>query len=302
MDVTPGRWGVPAEPHETLPSCSMVLTSGGLLVAKITSLDGMLYGMVTYVTDDGAPRYWGTWTHFLGQTWQRTLNLPSPLYEPLITARQPSALVQRLGRIARIDPATIVATMSAQDPVLLAEYAKVLDLLAAWCGVDQGAFGIYGSAMYKAAGTNRDVDVVVYGKTACRRTHARINGQLPPRGISHPHHLQFQIPGGAVILDPRFIAPHTITRMLITGDYTDEGTEPIDGLWVIDAADGIFYPSRYTLRDDSVLLSYRVGHSAWLHPGDVLSGPPLPVYQRDGIRYRMLLGCATLTPHRREAK
>ncbi|HEX4100422.1 MAG TPA: hypothetical protein VHY21_07720 [Pseudonocardiaceae bacterium] len=154
----------------------------------------------------------------------------------------------------------------------------------------------------KAAGTNRDVDVVVYGKTACLRTHARINGQLPPRGISHPHHLQFQIPGGAVVLDPRFIAPHTITRMLITGDYTDEGTEPIDGLWVIDAADGIFYPSRYTLSDDSVLLSYRVGHSAWLHPGDVLSGPPLPVYQRDGIRYRMLLGCATLTPHRREAK
>jgi hypothetical protein len=131
----------------------MVLTSGDLLVAKITSLDGMLYGMVTYVTDDGAPRYWGTWTHFLGQTWQRTLNLPSPLYEPLITARQPSALVQRLGRIARIDPATIVATMSAQDPVLLAEYAKVLDLLAAWCGVDQGAFGIYGSAMYKPTST-----------------------------------------------------------------------------------------------------------------------------------------------------
>jgi len=46
----------------------MVLTSGGLLVAKITSLDGMLYGMVTYVPDDGAPRDWGTWTHFLGQT------------------------------------------------------------------------------------------------------------------------------------------------------------------------------------------------------------------------------------------
>ncbi|MGH3575322.1 MAG: hypothetical protein ACRDUW_26480 [Pseudonocardiaceae bacterium] len=146
MDITPGRWGVPVAPHDTLPSCSMVLTSGGPLVAKITSLEGVLYGKVTYVTDDGSPRYWGTWTHFLGQTWQRTLNLPSPLYEPLITARQPSTLVQRLGRIVRIDPATIVATMSAQDPVLLAEYAKVLDLLATWCGVDRSAFGIYGSA------------------------------------------------------------------------------------------------------------------------------------------------------------
>jgi hypothetical protein len=71
---------------------------------------------------------------------------------------------------------------------------------------------------------------------------------------------------------------------------------------VVDAADGIFYPSRYTLSDDSVLLSYRVGHSAWLHPGDVLSGPPLPVYQRDDIRYRMLLRCETLTPHRMEAE
>jgi len=83
------------------------------------------------------------------------------LYEPLITARQPSAPVPRLGRIARIDPATLVATMSAHDPVLLAAYAKVLDLLAALFGVAQGAFGIYGSARYKAAGTNRDVDVVV---------------------------------------------------------------------------------------------------------------------------------------------
>lgn len=301
MNVMPSRWGIPPESHESLPPCSMVLTSAGLLVAKITSLDGVLYGLVSYLADDGSPRYWGTWAHFLGQTWQRTLNLPNSLYEPLITKRQPDALVQRLGRIARVDPGTIVGTMSAQDPVLLSEHAKVLDLLATWCGVDQSALGIYGSAMYKPAGTHGDMDVVFYGKAVCRRAHARINGQLPPRSISHPHHLQFHIPGGAVILDPRFIAAYTITRMLITGDYTDEGTEPIDGLWVVDASDGIFYPSRYTLSDDSVLLSYRVGHSAWLHPGDVLTGPPLPVYQRDDVRYRMLLRCETLTPHRTEA-
>ncbi|PZS24179.1 MAG: hypothetical protein DLM60_00920 [Pseudonocardiales bacterium] len=186
--------------------------------------------------------------------------------------------------------------------MLLAEHAKVLEPLAAWCDVDQRALGIYGSAMYKSAGTQGDLDVVLYGKTACRRAHARINGRLPPRSISHPHHLQFHVPGATVTLDPRFVAPHTITGLLISGDYTDEGTEPIDGLWVVDAADGIFYPSRYTLSDESVLLSYRVGHSAWLHPGDVLSGPPLPVYQRDDVRYRMLLRCETLTPHRTEAE
>ncbi|GAA3510201.1 hypothetical protein [Actinomadura keratinilytica] len=49
------RWGQPPEPHETLPPCSMVLTSGGLLAAKIASLDGMLYALVAYVADIGAP-------------------------------------------------------------------------------------------------------------------------------------------------------------------------------------------------------------------------------------------------------
>lgn len=37
----------------------MVLTSGGLLVAKITRLDGVLYGLVSYLADDGSSRYWG---------------------------------------------------------------------------------------------------------------------------------------------------------------------------------------------------------------------------------------------------
>lgn len=192
--------------------------------------------------------------------------------------------------------------MSAQDPVLLAQHAKVLDQLATWCGVDRDALGIYGSAMYKPATARGDLDIVVYGD-ACRRSHARICGQLPPRGIDHPHHLQFHTPGGQVTLDPRFIAEENVlTRMLITGDYTHQGVQPIDGLWVVDATDGIFYPSRYTLSDDSVLLSYRVGHSAWLRPGDVLSGPALPILRRCDIRYRVVLRCETLTPHRTEAE
>ncbi|MFC5184357.1 hypothetical protein [Actinomadura harenae] len=295
------NWGHPALDHELLPPCSMVLTSGGLLVAKIASVAGHLYGLVAYVADDGRPRYWGTWSRFLDSDWQRTLGLPYGMYAPLIAARQPDALVPELGRIARIDPATIVGTVSAQDPVLLAEHAKVLDTLANWCGVHRDQIGLQGSAMYKPAASAGDLDVVIYGRADCRRVHARAAGAVPPRPADHPHHLHFHVPGHRVTLDPRYISgEHTITRALVTGDFTDEGNEPIDRLWVTEAGDGIFFPSRYTLSDGSVLLSYRAGHSAWLRLGDEVTGPALPVYQHQGVRYRVVLRCEQLHPRRAE--
>ncbi|MFC4912933.1 hypothetical protein [Actinomadura gamaensis] len=295
------RWGHPLLDDDQLPACSMVVTSGGLLAAKITSLDGVLYGLVGYVADDGHQRAWGTWTSFLGGDWQRTLNLPYDKYAPLVTARQPDALVPELGRIARITADSIVATKSTQDPALLAEHGKVLDRLAAWCGIGRDRIGIYGSAMYKDPGCAADLDIVLYGASTCRRVHARAAGAIPPRPVDHPHHPHFWVPGHHTVLDPRYISgEHTITRALIRGDFTDQGHEPIDGLWVLDATDGIFFPARYTLSDGSVLLSYRAGHSGWLHPGDELTGPALPVYQRDGVRYRVVLRSEHLHPRRTE--
>ncbi|MEU6037295.1 hypothetical protein ABZ801_18000 [Actinomadura sp. NPDC047616] len=305
------QWGQPPEPHDTLPPCSMVLTSGGLLAAKIASLDGMLYGLVAYVADIGAPRYWGTWTRFLGEDWLRTLNLPYHLYAPLIRDRQPGALVPRLGRIAAIAPDSIVATRSAQDPVLLANHAKTLDALAAWTGIHRDKIGIYGSAMYKRAPEAQDLDIVIYGAAASRRVHARAAGTIPPRPLNHRHHPHFRVPGHTTVLDPRYISgEHVITRALVCGDYTDDGVQPIDGLWVVDAGDGIFFPARYTLSDGSVLLSYRAGHAGWLRPGDELAGPPLPVYRRPtrygdtagGVRYRVVLECQTLSVRRTETE
>jgi hypothetical protein len=71
---------------------------------------------------------------------------------------------------------------------------------------------------------------------------------------------------------------------------------------VLDASEGIFFPARYTLSDGSVLLSYRAGHSGWLRNGDELFGPPLPVFSRNGTRYRVVLGCESLHPRRAETE
>ncbi|MFC5747375.1 hypothetical protein [Actinomadura rugatobispora] len=298
-------WPALAIPHQMLPPCSMVLTDGGLLAAKITSMGDSMYALVGYVANDARPGRDGEGprSRFWGREWQRTLNLPYATYAPLIAARQPDALVPHLGKIARIRAAGIVAARSTRDPYLLAAHAAALDALATWCGVDRDKFGVYGSAMYKPPGTARDLDIVVYGRDASRRVAARAAGVVPPRPADHPHHPHFRTPGAKVTLDPRYLTgEHTITRALIAGDCTDSGVEAIDRLWVLDAAEGIFFPSRYTLSDGSVLLSYRAGHSGWLRNGDELFGPPLPVFFRDGTRYRVVLGCETLRARRAEAE
>ncbi|XVQ11247.1 hypothetical protein ACQP1W_01360 [Spirillospora sp. CA-255316] len=283
----------------------MVLTEGGLLAAKITSVRDSMYALVGYVADDGRRRYdvegSGVWSRFWDRDWRRTLKMPYASYAPLIATHQPDALVPRLGKIARIRATTIVAARSTRDPDLLAAYVLPLDALASWCGIDRDKLGIYGSAMYKPPGAARDLDVVVYGRDASRRVAARAAGVVPPRPADHPHHPHFRPPGGTITLDPRYLTgEHTITRALIAGDYTDSGVEAIDRLWVLDATEGIFFPARYTLSDGSVLLSYRAGHSGWLRTGDELFGPPLPVFFRDGTRYRVVLGCETLHARRAE--
>ncbi|REE98363.1 hypothetical protein [Thermomonospora umbrina] len=77
-------------PHQGLPPCSMVITSGGLLVVKIASMGDDLYGLVASVADDGSPRYWGTWTSSCSAVY-----LPHRDYRPLVERRRPEALVPR---------------------------------------------------------------------------------------------------------------------------------------------------------------------------------------------------------------
>lgn len=82
--------------------------------------------------------------------------------------------------------------------------------------------------------------------------------------------------------------------------YTFGGRQPIEDLTVVEAGDGIFYPARYPLADDTVLLSYWLGHTGWLRAGDRIFGPPLPLLVRDNVRYRAVLRYEALTMHRLE--
>ncbi|QXJ21630.1 hypothetical protein AGRA3207_002503 [Actinomadura graeca] len=302
VDVGPdlcGRLWRRPPPHEDLPSCSMVLTRGGLLAAKVASVDGSSYGLVGYVVDAGDATAKAARVAFSGRDWLRTLNMSYDAYAPLVAARQPGALVPALGRIARIDPATLVATVSTRDPALLAEHSTALDELAASAGICSAKIGVYGSAAYKDRAAQGDLDVVIYGWAASRRVHARAAGATPPRHLDHPHTPHFRLPGSQVTFDPRYlVGEHAITAALVRGEYTAQAPEPLTGLWVLDARAGVFFPARYTLSDGSVLLSYRAGHSGWLRPGDELAGPPLPVYRRRGVRYRMVLRCETLDARR----
>jgi hypothetical protein len=284
-----------------LPPASLVLTTAGLLVAKITTVGGDLYGLVAYMNDDGTPTSGGSWTKFWGATWQRTLSLPARTYAPLITARQPDALVPGLGRIARIAPATVTGQISTRDPELLDQHADTLKRLAQWWQIAPETLGIRGSAMYKPAQARGDLDVVVYGAEASRSAHRHLRGVLPTR--DHLHHLHVPLPGSTgLAIDPQFIATEPYTSALIGGELDRHPPEPLEKLKVIDATDGIFYPSRHVLDDGSVLLSYRLGHSCWLAEGDRVSGPALPVLTAGDIKYRAVLGYETLTAHRQQGR
>lgn len=152
--------------------------------------------------------------------------------------------------------------------------------------------------MYKPADARADIDFVIYGEQACRTAWTRIRAQLPnpPRSkAGRPYHLHFRAPGQDAYLDPRFITAEDYTADLVTGRLDPQGAEAFNRLEVVDDTTGIFYPARYTLADGSILLSYRLGHSALLQNGDRITSPPLPILTRAGVRYRAVLRYETLS-------
>lgn len=88
----------------------------------------------------------------------------------------------------------------------------------------------------------------------------------------------------------RYCRPEPYTAALAAGQFTVVGCESINGLEVTDDSYGIFTPSVYGLADGTRLLSYRLGHAAYVETGDRITVRKIPVLELCGDIYRAVLG------------
>lgn len=279
-----------------LPAWSTIFTHSGLLFCPLQPCSGMLIGIGAYVQDDGMPHHWGTFSQFLGDGWQKVLRLDTSAY--IQATGQRGALISGLGRLAAVRSQDIAAAIPARSPQVLAASAPEVSRISQVLDVPPSALGLYGSALYKPPERRSDLDFVVYGEIAARRAHRHVR-ELRAEGPtfkvgSVSYHLRFRLPGSDLWYDPRYWRSESYTTALVTAQFTEIGTEDIRDLEVTDDSYGIFTPSVYGLADGTRLLSYRLGHAAYLQAGDKITAHRIPVLDMCGSTYRAILGYENL--------
>lgn len=283
-----------------LPAWSTVITRRGLLFCPVSRHGARLVGVGAYILDDGSPHHWGTFTSFLGDRWQKVLALPAFDYTAATGGR--GALIGGLGRLAGVGPEDAAFVVSARSVDVLRRSAPQLRRVASALQIPISVIGVYGSTLYKRAELRSDFDFIIYGEAESRRAYARVLMRLAEsdsyvkEGVAY--HLRFQLPGSATWYDPRFWRREGFTAALVGGDCRMIGSEDIDHLEVTEDRYGIFTPSVYGLADGTSLLSYRLGHAAYLRKGDRISAFRIPLYEIGRKTYRVVLDYQDLTRDR----
>jgi hypothetical protein len=275
-----------------LPAWSTVLTRQGLMLGLLGWYSGVLTGIGAYVIDDGTVGSGGDPSSFLGVPWRKVLGLRTPDYSRVTGDR--GALVPGLGRLAAVRCGDAAAIVNARSGAVLAASAEALDSISTALALPAEALGVYGSALYKPAELRSDFDFVVYGEANAVAAHREVRRWLA-RGEPYmkgqvPYHLRFRLGDSGCWFDPRYWRSEPFTPALIAGRYTVLGSEDIDGVEVTDDRYGIFTPSVYGLADGTMLLSYRLGHAAYVRAGERITASRIPVFELCGATCRVILG------------
>ncbi len=283
-----------------LPAWSTVFTRRGLIFCPIGKYQEHLIGIGAYIIDDGTPHHWGTFSNFLGERWQKVLRLRTCDY--MMATGDRGALLEGFGRLTAVSRQDIAAVISARSPEVLNYSEQHLARIRCALGLPLAALGVYGSMLYKRHESRSDVDFIVYGEAQARMAHVKVR-QLVAGGSTYivgsvAYHLRFQLPGSDTWYDPRYWRPEPYTAALAAGKFNMIGTEDIDGAEITDDHEGIFTPCVYGLADGTRLLSYRLGHAAYLEAGDRITARQIPVYELGGVTYRTILGYEDLKRER----
>lgn len=275
---------------------SLIVTRNGIIILPIASDCESIYGMAGYVVlDDDVSRACAEETEtalFAGKRWVKVLSMGYDEYTKILNTKDVTMLCPNLGKLVRISR-VVRRHISSQDEQWLQQYDLILESLSVALGVPRESIGLCGSVLYKSPEERTDIDFVVYGYKDSLTSYQRVLELIDPCSLYEKsgriYHWRFKIPGQEWLFDPHFHISESMTTALVHGKYVELGHEDVVGLRVVDDRHGIFYPSRFSLSDGTVLLSYRLGHSGWLRKGDLVSVRNLPVYKIGKRFYRAVL-------------
>lgn len=272
-----------------LPSWSTMLTRHGVLFTGLTMVEDYWYGWAGYVAN---PPMEVPENHFAGRRWLKILSMPWSKHHAILDVVAPGMVESRRGKLARVHPSEVTHAISARDPATLAAQHVIIEKIADALNVSTDELGLCGSFLYKN-GSQSDVDFVVYGTDASQcawRSVQRLTNSNNTCWINgRRYHIRFRLPDVPQWCDPHFFAREPYTTAVATGNYQFLDVAPIHHARVLRDDHGMYMPARYLLDDDSLLVSYRLGHAGLLRCGDRISAPSLPVVSMDVGIVRLVL-------------
>ncbi len=219
-----------------------------------------------------------------GRTYIKVYGQPLPVYREILRSSQPAAFYSTaLGKGVYVKQSRIT---EARDPLAFAEQflpamereRATFQSLADVLHVPLKSIGISGSTLVLGRPERRhEIDVVFYGRSACRRIARLIERNRDDVVFSRvslpPFHLPFQHHG--IWFDPQF-------------SEGDRERHPLDGasirivrrfgettVRIKDDRDGVFFPALYGTTNRRRLISFRLGHRGFFRRGDTVVFPSL---------------------------
>lgn len=279
-----------------LPPWSTMLTQHGVLFTGLTMVEDYWYGWAGYVANP--PPMAVPESSFAGRRWVKTLSMPWPKYRALLDTVAPGMVDSRRGKLVRVHLGEVTHAISARDPAALAAQRFIIEQIVDALNINTDKLGLCGSLLYKSK-SQSDVDFVIYGEDASQRAWRSVQSLVSFNDTcwinGRRYHVRFRIPGASHWCDPHFFVREPYTTAVVTSNYQYLGNVPIDHARVVDDDHGMYMPARYLLDDDSLLVSYRLGHTGLLRCGDHFSAPPLPVVRTDVGVLRLVLRYEPLT-------